>query len=35
MEMQNRKGDLAGMTLDCADSAWKALTSDHLVAVFS
>jgi SNF2 family DNA or RNA helicase len=35
MDMQKKKGDLAAMMLDGADSGWKALTSDDLVSLFS
>jgi len=35
MELQKKKGDLAAMVLEGADTGWKALTSDDLVSLFS
>jgi len=35
VELQKKKGDLAAMMLEGADSGWKALTSDDLVSLFS
>ena len=35
IELQKKKGDLAAMMLEGADTGWKALTSDDLVSLFS